>query len=210
MTLSLYEPQTRLCLRPKTEEDELNKAEASRYARDAAEANKGWWTAFGIILVSFFVVAGGLVIYAFFDKLTCNRGDYECDESRDVVDERRNHVGENGEGGAKHVAAWELPSLDYLSEEQTMKYLKQQHGQTQNGQVLNEAAAVINGGGQVNVSYIDDQDEDEEERSHSGGSGSLPEAERSAANLNNNNNVGHVEVHREPVSSRGSSEVRDV
>ena len=24
----------------------------------------------------------------------------------------------------KHVAAWDLPSLDYLSEEQTLKYLK--------------------------------------------------------------------------------------
>ena len=24
----------------------------------------------------------------------------------------------------KHVAAWDLPSLDYLSEEQTLKYLR--------------------------------------------------------------------------------------
>ena len=28
------------------------------------------------------------------------------------------------DGGERHVAAWDLPSLDYLSEEQTLKYLR--------------------------------------------------------------------------------------
>ncbi len=52
-----------------------------------------------------------------------DRGEYECDDernSREVTDA-------NGE----HVAAWELPSLDYLSEEQTMKYLRTHHHRTQ-------------------------------------------------------------------------------
>ena len=32
----------------------------------------------------------------------------------------------NSNNMTKHVAAWDLPSLDYLSEEQTLKYLR--HG----------------------------------------------------------------------------------
>ncbi len=52
----------------------------------------------------------------------CDRGEYECDEPP-----RPSEKAQNGGSNASHVAAWELPSLDYLSEEQTMKYLRTHH-----------------------------------------------------------------------------------
>ena len=48
----------------------------------------------------------------------------------------------------KHVAAWDLPSLDYLSEEQTLKYLRkhEEDVQRREQQNNNQGSAVPRSG----------------------------------------------------------------
>lgn len=89
-------------------------------------------------------------IYLVTEKFTCKKGDYECEDQKGSSP--------HSTGGETHVAAWDLPSLDYLSEEQTMKYLKRHHRDS-NGDL-----------------------EVEESRSPSQGSSSLPESERQPIN----------------------------
>ena len=49
------------------------------------------------------------------------RGDYVCD---DIVPGNRQNQ--------PHVAAWDAPSMDFLSEEQTLKYLNRSNSTAEN------------------------------------------------------------------------------
>ncbi len=63
----------------------------------------------------------------------------------------------------KHIAAWDLPSLDYLSEEQTMKYLKKHEEELLKRQHSYEASTASVGSSAATTPSP---------------SGSLPESER--------------------------------
>ena len=47
-----------------------------------------------------------------------NRGAYVCDNNKITAGNRQNQP---------HVAAWDAPGMDFLSEEQTLKYLNRSH-----------------------------------------------------------------------------------
>ena len=96
------------------------------------------------------LAVGGYVIS---EDFTCNRGDYKCDDHKVCAAPASGSEPE----GETHVAAWDLPSLDYLSEEQTMKYLKNARGQ------------------------ISREDSEEDSGSSPSPSGSLPECEQSSS-----------------------------
>ena len=53
-------------------------------------------------------ISGTVIIFPFF------RGDYVCDSDTISPGNRQNQP---------HVAAWDAPGMDFLSEEQTLKYL---------------------------------------------------------------------------------------
>ena len=55
------------------------------------------------------------------DLITICRGDYVCD---DIVPGNRQNQ--------PHVAAWDAPGMDFLSEEQTLKYLNRSNSTEQN------------------------------------------------------------------------------
>ncbi len=85
----------------------------------------------------------------------CDRGEYECDDQKDGED-REEH----------HVTAWDLPSMDYLSEEQTMKYLRTHHRHQHpdencsgEGGSLPESERDHENAERVNVAYVHDDGE---------------------------------------------------
>ena len=124
------------------------------------------------------LAVGGYVIS---EDFTCNRGDYKCDDQKICAPPAS---GGEQEGGETHVAAWDLPSLDYLSEEQTMKYLK-------------------------NARHMPREDSEEDSSTSPSPSGSLPECEQTSSNRGRYERVNRAFVHDE-MNRKTSVEAKDV
>jgi len=138
----------------------------------------GRFTAVAVILFVFVALAAAaVVIYLLVVQrfACCDRGEYECDGVQSVK------ARDDDEDDEDHVAAWDLPSLDYLSEEQTMKYLRrhrEDQQQHRRDEQAGEDAEVIR------VADVDRPSPTSSSSSSSHGVGSLPESDRDAAQAN--------------------------
>ena len=129
------------------------------------------------------LAVGGYVIS---EDFTCNRGDYKCDDQK-ICAAPAPGAARDGE---THVAAWDLPSLDYLSEEQTMKYLKNARRDL----------------------HRDDNSEEDSNGTSPSPSGSLPECEQTSGSGGNRaryERVNRAFVHDE-MNRKTSVEAKDV
>lgn len=133
----------------------------------------------------------GLVFAPFEKESVCYqllfacRGDYVCDHDTITPGNRQNQP---------HVAAWDAPGMDFLSEEQTLKY-------------LNRSNSVIEVTKSPSMATTAELVEDEVAPSPSG---SLPECERGAASnrkLASESNYDNPSFNGS--SSRNSSESKD-
>ena len=120
----LFEPHGQFCVEKKTT-NTVNQFPVTH----TQTSDSGFLTAI-IILAA--VVSIGLLAFCVYlsshsirDGL-CDRGQYICDEDskEKSAKARRSDAGQpRKQDKMVHVAAWELPGLDVLTEEQTMKYL---------------------------------------------------------------------------------------
>ena len=124
----LIEPHGQFCVEKKT----TNTVNQFPFAQ-ADTSDGGFLTAIIILacVASVFVI--GLCIYLSSQSLKngfFDRGQYVCDENSK---EKAAKARRSGEGQPRtqdktiHVAAWDLPGLDVLTEEQTMKYIQREH-----------------------------------------------------------------------------------
>jgi len=143
LTTTLYEASGRFCVLP------WDSATSPLTAQDPGSAHHALVVVMVILGIGIGIALLAICVYIATDSVTCDRGDYECEASEhEVVDkesgwvtkvakkrvigdsgsrsDRRSQKGESDGNSnmTKHVAAWDLPSLDYLSEEQTLKYLR--------------------------------------------------------------------------------------
>ena len=140
LSRTLFEPLGRFCVLPSDENDVIVTAEQQ-------QSEKTFMIVLCVVGAFVCLAILAIVVYAVTENVTCAKGDYECED-------------EKQDGTEEHIAAWDMPSLDYLSEEQTMKYLKRHHHN--------------------NDAYLDDEDDLNHEVSPtpSGSGGSLPESDQ--------------------------------
>ena len=124
----LIEPHGQFCVEKKT----TNTVNQFPFAQSQS-SDGGFLTAIIILacVASVFVI--GLCVYLSSQSLKngfFDRGQYVCDEN---TKEKSAKARRSGEGQPRtqektiHVAAWDLPGLDVLTEEQTMKYIQREH-----------------------------------------------------------------------------------
>lgn len=90
-----------------------------------------------ICTILILVVLLSIMGYYIRKNMTCEKGDYKCEESEDAI--RRDQ-------DEHHVAAWDLPSLDYLTEEEAMKYIKKERSSPDGGSLPEYEQSHINAG----------------------------------------------------------------
>ena len=122
----LFEPHGQFCVEKKTT-DTMNQLPSKQ------TSDGGFLTAIIILaaVASIFVI--GLCVYLSSQSLKdgfFDRGQYICDENskEKTAKSRKTDAGHpRNQDKVVHVAAWDLPGLDVLTEEQTMKYLHREH-----------------------------------------------------------------------------------
>lgn len=116
----LMEPHSQFCVEASSANATANRKAAA--LADASSAGSGLTTMLVIIcLISVVILVLVTLMLLQVCQGLCDRGQYVCDEAKAAGGEQRPPARE--ETTDSHVAAWDLPGLDYLSEEQTMKYL---------------------------------------------------------------------------------------
>lgn len=172
---SLFEPQSRLCVLPRSVEAIASENAASEAAAAGGASSTSSMTVVLVILFLCVVLAAIAVgVYVMTENMTCARGEYECDDPKERMAHEAASMGLESRSRSKvpegqtvlsrdaHVAAWDLPSLDYLSEEQTMKYLRRHHKNLEDGSSTSTSDSEVRHEGDSPVPS----------------SGSLPESER--------------------------------
>ena len=128
----LIDPHSQACVEKRTT-DATNDFQRATQATSLSPSVTAIIVLACLISVLMIILAVSMFVQGY--KGMCDRGQYECDEEE--RDKRAKsgggRVGGPGQprfGNTVHVAAWDLPGLDYLSEEQTMKYLNRGGQQT--------------------------------------------------------------------------------
>ena len=124
----LIEPHGQFCVEKKTT-DTVNQFPFAQ----VQTSDGGFLTAIIILacVASVFVI--GLCVYLSSQSLKngfFDRGQYICDETSKEKTAKSRRSGEGQprtQEKTSHVAAWDLPGLDVLTEEQTMKYIQREH-----------------------------------------------------------------------------------
>ena len=128
----LIEPHGQFCVEKKTS-NTINEFPFTQ----ARSSDGGFVTAIIILAIVASVFVLGLCIYLSSQSLKngfFDRGVYKCDEDlkEKSAKARMSEAGQpRNQDKMVHVAAWELPGLDVLTEEQTMKYLHREHQRQQ-------------------------------------------------------------------------------
>jgi hypothetical protein len=142
---TLFEPLGRFCVLPGGPGDV-----AGGDALGSDSTGRGFLIALCVIgsLVALAVLA--IAAYMLIGGLACSKGDYECDSPSAKQFEQSNLA-----RSQSHVAAWNLPSLDYLSEEHTLKYIRQQQPTRPDSRASGEVSVTMhsppgNGAARVN------------------------------------------------------------
>lgn len=110
----LIDPHSQMCV------EKLNATDIAGSGRSATTGGGAEFTTavvFLCLISIVLVVLVGIMLSQGPLQGFCDQGQYVCDDVK-VTPTNRNTTNTDN-----HVAAWELPGLDYLSEEQTMKYL---------------------------------------------------------------------------------------
>ena len=132
----LLEPHGQFCVEKKTT-DAVNEYDFAK----SGSTDHGFLAA--IIVLAAIISIGLLTFCIYASSQTfrdgfCDRGQYICDENskEKATKARRTGAGQpRNEDKIVHVAAWELPGLDVLTEEETMKYLHREQRQEANNDV---------------------------------------------------------------------------
>ena len=116
----LFEPQGQFCVQKKTT-DTVN--QYPHNPNTAATSNYNGSVVAIVVLIALITIGLlALCIYTASRKGLCDRGQYVCDEKQKTAG-KPNAGQPHKDDKMVHVAAWDLPGLDVLTEEQTMKYL---------------------------------------------------------------------------------------
>ena len=132
----LFEPHGQFCVEKKT----TNTMNQFPFIQ-AQTSESGFLTA--VIILAAVASIGLLAFCVYLSSHSlrnglCDRGQYICDEDSKEKSAKIRRSGEcqpRNQDKMVHVAAWDLPGLDVLTEEQTMKYLhrEQQRQSGENG-----------------------------------------------------------------------------
>ncbi|XP_040576201.1 uncharacterized protein [Lepeophtheirus salmonis] len=142
----LFEPHGRLCVLPRISSEYIFQGHFHPGSRTSLSG-----ATIGLIVITvlvFLVITLSIILrWCFKGSFTCKKGDYECEEDSypggGEAPLRRNDV---------HVAAWDLPSLDYLTEEEAaLKYIKKERRSPDEGSSLPECEQ-----SHINAGYISD------------------------------------------------------
>jgi hypothetical protein len=124
----LLEPHAQFCVEKKT----TNRMNHFPFTQTQS-SDGGFFTAIIILAAVASVFVIGLCIYLSSQSLKngfFDRGQYVCDENskEKSAKSRKTDAGQPRiQETPVHVAAWDLPGLDVLTEEETMKYLHREH-----------------------------------------------------------------------------------
>eukprot|EP00096_Caligus_rogercresseyi_P011937 TRINITY_DN4851_c0_g1_i1.p1 TRINITY_DN4851_c0_g1~~TRINITY_DN4851_c0_g1_i1.p1 ORF type:complete len:287 (-),score=79.11 TRINITY_DN4851_c0_g1_i1:387-1247(-) len=144
----LFEPHGRLCVLPREESSE---ADFEAYFHPGSTSSLSG-ASIGLLIASSLVLLLILSAITFRyirrGSLTCKKGDYDCEDDP---------LPGGGSGPLRrndevHVAAWDLPSMDYLTEEEAaLKYISKERVCPDEGSSLPECEQ-----SHINAGYISD------------------------------------------------------